>query len=60
MIPDSIRRWEDLKDNPATDLDHNNRAVLYSSKFLSSIIKISAFTALDQEIMEAQMLFSFQ
>ncbi|KAJ9065180.1 hypothetical protein DSO57_1022351 [Entomophthora muscae] len=25
-----------------------------------SIIKVSAFTALDQEIMEAQMSFSFQ
>ncbi|KAJ9081881.1 hypothetical protein DSO57_1010305 [Entomophthora muscae] len=27
---------------------------------MSSIIEISAFTALDQEIMEAQMSFAFQ
>lgn len=60
IVSDAISRQEDLKDNPAADLDHNNRAVLSSSQFLSSIIEISAFTALDQEIMEAQMVFSFQ
>ncbi|KAJ9055821.1 hypothetical protein DSO57_1039242 [Entomophthora muscae] len=60
LVPEAISRQEDLKDSPAADLDHNNQAVLSSSQFLSSIIEISAFTALDQEIMEAQMSFSFQ
>ncbi|KAJ9081488.1 hypothetical protein DSO57_1014034 [Entomophthora muscae] len=57
IVPDAISRQEDLKDNPAADLDHNNQAVLSSSQFLSSIIEISAFTSLDQEIMETQCLF---
>ncbi|KAJ9082273.1 hypothetical protein DSO57_1006058 [Entomophthora muscae] len=34
--------------------------MLSLSQFLSRIIKISAFTAMGQEIMEAQMAFSFQ
>ncbi|KAJ9053716.1 hypothetical protein DSO57_1021644 [Entomophthora muscae] len=60
IVLDAISRQEDLKDNPAADLDHNDLAVLFSSQFLSSIIEKSAFTALDQEIMEAQIFFSFQ
>ncbi|KAJ9075820.1 hypothetical protein DSO57_1032002 [Entomophthora muscae] len=60
IVPCLASRREDLKDNSAADLDHNNWAVLSSSQFLSSIIEISAFTALNQEIMEAQMSFSFQ
>ncbi|KAJ9080753.1 hypothetical protein DSO57_1021686 [Entomophthora muscae] len=60
MVPDVISQCEDLKDNIPLDQDHNSWVVLSLSQFLSGIIEISAFTSLDQEIMEAHTSPEFQ